>query len=132
MSRKTSSSAPCRSYALGHLHRVAGVAQVDEADALDHPAAVDVQAGDDPLGQHQAHPIRPAHGLGQVDRAGVECPADDHPGDPRRPQAAASAGCRPGDDTPPEAITGRSVPCGEGRQAARLGPSSVPSREMSV
>src|SRR5262249_18631931 len=30
------------------LHRVAGVAQPDEVDALDHAAAVDVETGDDP------------------------------------------------------------------------------------
>jgi hypothetical protein len=40
--------------ARGDLHRVAGVAQLDEVDALDDPAAGDVQAGDDALGQHQA------------------------------------------------------------------------------
>src|SRR5690606_35544908 len=32
----------------GQLHRVAGVAQVLEVDALDHPAGVHVQARDDP------------------------------------------------------------------------------------
>ncbi len=32
---------------LGHFDRVAGVAQVLEVDALDHPTGVDVQAGDD-------------------------------------------------------------------------------------
>ena len=38
----------------GRLDRVAGVAQVHEADALDHAAVLDVQAGNDTLGQHQA------------------------------------------------------------------------------
>ena len=38
----------------GQLDRVAGVAQVDEVDALDHPPGVHVQAGD--------HPDRDAHG----------------------------------------------------------------------
>jgi len=36
------------------LDRIAGVDQVDEADPLDHPAAVDVKAGDDPHLQHGA------------------------------------------------------------------------------
>ena len=34
-----------------HLDRIAGVAQVEEVDALDDPAAVDVQTGDDAFGQ---------------------------------------------------------------------------------
>src|SRR5690606_10252998 len=38
----------------GQLHRVAGVAQLDEADALHHPAGVDVQAGDHPGGWRAA------------------------------------------------------------------------------
>jgi hypothetical protein len=39
---------------LGHLHRVARVAQVLEVDALDHPAGVDVQAGDHANGEGHA------------------------------------------------------------------------------
>ena len=35
-------------------HRIAGVAQIDEADALDHPAALDIEAGDDPHLEHHA------------------------------------------------------------------------------
>ena len=40
-----------------HLDRIAGVAEVQEVRPLDHPAVVDVEAGDDPLGQH-AQPRR--------------------------------------------------------------------------
>ena len=36
-----------RVVAPGQLDRVAGVAQADEVDALDHPPGVDVEAGDD-------------------------------------------------------------------------------------
>jgi hypothetical protein len=41
---------------IGHglLHRVAGVAQGDEIDALDHPAILDVQTGNDANLQHAA------------------------------------------------------------------------------
>ena len=39
--------------AAGDLHRVAGIAQLDEIDALDHAPGLHVQAGDDALGQHQ-------------------------------------------------------------------------------
>ena len=38
--------------ALGKLHRVAGVAQAHEVDALDHATVFDVQAGDHSFGQH--------------------------------------------------------------------------------
>ena len=30
------------------LHRIAGVAQIDEVDSLDDPAVFDVETGDDP------------------------------------------------------------------------------------
>jgi hypothetical protein len=36
----------------GRLDRVAGIDQVDEIDALDHPAVLDVEAGDDADFQH--------------------------------------------------------------------------------
>ena len=36
----------------GHLDRVAGVAQVQEVGPLDHAAAVDIEAGNDALGEH--------------------------------------------------------------------------------
>ena len=39
--------------ARGEFHRVAGVAQVLEPDALHHAAGVDVEARDDALGQHR-------------------------------------------------------------------------------
>ena len=53
MSRKTSSSAPCSVVAVGQFHRIAGIAQVDEVDALDHAAAGDVETGNDALGEHR-------------------------------------------------------------------------------
>ena len=34
------------------FHRIAGVAQIDEVDALDHAPVFDVEAGDNSLGQH--------------------------------------------------------------------------------
>src|SRR5690606_12017877 len=36
------------------LDRIAGVAQLDEVDALDDAPGVDVEAGNDALGQHQS------------------------------------------------------------------------------
>ena len=45
----------------GHFDRVAGVFEVDEIRSLDHAAVVDVEARNDPLGQHaQSQPIMPS------------------------------------------------------------------------
>ena len=58
-SRKVSSSAPGRVVGGGQLDRVAGVAQVDEVDALDHPPGVHVEARDHPdRHRHVTHPIQ--------------------------------------------------------------------------
>ena len=61
MSRKTSSSAPVVLVAARDLDRIAGVAQVEEVDPLDDPAAVDVETGNDAFGQHLALARRAAH-----------------------------------------------------------------------
>ena len=45
MSRKVISSAPLLVVAAGDLDRIAGVAQLDEIDALDHATGLHVQAG---------------------------------------------------------------------------------------
>ena len=47
MSRKVSSSAPGRVIGHGGLHRIAGIAQVDELHALDDAAAHHVEAGNE-------------------------------------------------------------------------------------
>ena len=54
MSRKTSSSAPSSEYRRGQLDRVADVAQLLEAHALDDAAAGDVEAGDHALLDHRS------------------------------------------------------------------------------
>ncbi len=45
--------------AIGQFDRIAGIAQVDEVDALDHAAAGDVETGNDAFGEHslQLHEI---------------------------------------------------------------------------
>ena len=71
--------------ARGDLHRVAGVAQFDEVDALDDPAAGDVEAGNDAFGEHGAG-VRPRRSSssaracagGEVEVAGVDGAAADH------------------------------------------------------
>ena len=51
ISRKHSSSAPCSSYRRAISIRIAGIAQPDEIDALDHASARDVQTRNDSLCQ---------------------------------------------------------------------------------
>jgi len=55
MSRNTSSSAPFRVVGSRQFHRIAGVAQVTEVDALHHPPGVHIEAGN--------HPHRHRHGV---------------------------------------------------------------------
>src|SRR5438105_8971675 len=43
-----------------HFHRVAGVAQVHEIDALDDATLCDIETGDDTLGQWHYHPLAAA------------------------------------------------------------------------
>ena len=44
--------------AVGQLHRIAGIAQVDEVDALDHAAGGDIETGNDAFGEHlQLHEV---------------------------------------------------------------------------
>jgi hypothetical protein len=38
--------------ARGNLHGIAGVAEIEKIRPLDHPPAIDIQARNDPLGQH--------------------------------------------------------------------------------
>ena len=52
MSRKIELVGALGVVALGELHRVTGVADVDEVRALDDAAVVDVEAGDDALQDH--------------------------------------------------------------------------------
>src|SRR6185295_1094199 len=57
MSRKQSSSAPAASYG------IAGVAQIDEIDALDHAAVLDVETGDDADLEHETSPYAAARAV---------------------------------------------------------------------
>ena len=41
----------------GHLHRIPRVPEIHEIHALDHPAVLHVQAGDDALSKHQPPPL---------------------------------------------------------------------------
>ena len=112
----------------GQLDRVAGVDQVDEVDALDHPAGVDVEAGDHPDAAHAAI------ASSTVKQPVVEGLAHDRPGQPRGrpPPAWPGRRGRPADPTPPEAITSTAVASSTAARPSRSGPARVPSRAISV
>ena len=92
MSRKQSSSAPGLVVGDGALDRIAGVAQVDEIDALDDAAVLDVEAGDD--AGFEGHRDAPSAGphrcarkqrqrLARIEPAVVERAAGDRAGELR-------------------------------------------------
>src|SRR5664280_1732953 len=116
----------------GELHRVAGVEQVGEPDALDHPAVVHVEAGDHPNRAHAATPsatvIRPS-----TSALPVMAPSSRRGRDPGgRCPRAANASMSATDPTPPEAMTGTSVEARTAARPARSGPVRVPSRSIEV
>ncbi len=89
----------------GELDGVAGVAQADEVDALDHPPGVDVEARDHADATHRAV-LRGGQGLTHAERTLVQRPAHDRPGEPaaaglqagERPQVGERADAAGGDD----------------------------------
>ena len=74
------------------LDRIPGVAQVDEIDALDHPAAIDVQTGNDAFCQH----VRPLDRISLPRVGTIRVPAPlRKSGKPRlRPSGPEQAGGR--------------------------------------
>src|SRR5664280_1497102 len=120
------------------LDRVAGVEQVDEPDALDHPTCVHVQAGD-----HTDRPQASTPSATVILPSTRALPAITPPSrrSPRPPavSGASTRTTRPASDstsatdpTPPEAITGSAVRCKTARSPSRSGPESMPSRSMAV
>src|SRR6266581_1795839 len=113
----------------GQLDRVAGVPQVTEADPLDHAAAVDVEAGDDPDGD--GHPRTAVRACSRVNAPAYSALPIMVPSTPIfRSDAIARMSARL--DTPPLAITGRSVLAQTWRSRSRFGPRSMPSFVTSV
>ena len=53
---------------LGDLHRISGIAEVDEVHALDDPAVLHVEAGDEPRLEHQRTPRRRPSATGTLMR----------------------------------------------------------------
>ena len=110
------------------LDRIAGVAQIDEVDALHDPAVVDVETGDDAMAA-DGH-ARRDDSRAQIEPAVVERP----PGDrrrQRRPRRNRQRRDVVDDATPPEAITGSRLRARDPRSPRRR-TRSAPSRPMSV
>src|SRR6266536_4829338 len=118
----------------GQLDGVAGVDQVDEGHALDHPARGHVQAGDHaPRECHEAAPLMRsvASASATVKRPAYRALPTMTPS---RPSAASGARARRSSrlETPPEAIKGRSVAASTSPRLASAGPFSMPSLAISV
>src|SRR6185312_7490766 len=114
------------------LHRIAGVAQVDEVDAFDDAAVLYVQAGDDADFEHQRFACWMSLS------ASV---ASSRPSYKARPAMAPSSFAARGSSKarissiearPPDAITGIEIASASAMVASRLRPFNKPSREMSV
>src|SRR5215467_12117630 len=118
----------------GRLHWIAGVAQIDEIDSLDHPAVFHVEARNDADFEHQA----------AVLAARISASASaafSRPSYRARPAMAPASFCARGsnsalmspiDASPPEAITGMEIASASEIVASKLRPCSIPSRAMSV
>src|SRR6266545_3344635 len=118
----------------GQLDGVAGVDQVDEGHALDDPAGGHVQAGDHPPRERHDDPplpLRVASASATVKRPAYSALPTMTPS---RPRTASGASARRSSrlETPPEAITGRSVAARTSPRLASAGPVSMPSLATSV
>src|SRR5260221_5256766 len=112
---------------------MARIREPEEVHALDHPPAVDVKARDDPDGDgNQATATAAAfRACSRVNAPAYRALPTIAPATPAaRSPAIASRSARL--DTPPLAITGRSVRAQTRRSRSRLGPRSMPSFMMSV
>ena len=116
----------------GQLHRVPGVDEVDEPDALDHPAGVDVEAGDHPDRPHAATPSSTVSRPSTRARPVMAPPSPRHAGARRSTAGAASARGRRPSPRPPRRPPGRRWPASTAARPSRSGPLSVPSRSMAV
>ena len=114
----------------GQLDRIAGVAQVDEVDALDDAAAGDVEARDHPGDLHHRPPRSAAQRLGHREPPFVQRLAGDDAAEARDRRRAPRR--RRATTTPPLAITGTSVAAAAAASPSTSGPASMPSRPMSV
>ena len=109
----------------GRFHRIAGVAQIDEIDALDHAAVFDVEAGNDADLEHgQAAALRVADELERFRR--VEPPVIERAaGDGAFSffaRGSSSALMSSIEARPPEAITGIEIASASAMVASRLRP----------
>ena len=119
----------------GGFHRIAGVAQIDEIDALDHAAVFDVEAGDDADFEHdlgrRSRVTNELERFGRIEPPVVERAAGDGALSLRR-AAPSSALMSSMEARPPEAMTGIEIASASAIVASRLRPLSMPSRVTSV
>ena len=121
--------------ARGELDRVAGVAEVDEVDALDHAAVVHVEAGDDALESTAAGPASAAgggHRVGERERLLVERPAHDHADDVRRVQPRQAATGRRAARRRPSRSSSSEVTSATSRRLQEVGPAQHAVAAVSV
>ena len=115
------------------LHRIAGVAQVDEVDALDDAAVLHVEAGNDADLEHQARSrgLEQLERLGRIEPAVIERAARDRAFELARAGSSMRA-MSSIEASPPEAITGIEIASASAIVASQLMPCSMPSRATSV
>src|SRR5699024_3089281 len=117
----------------GPIHRIAGGLDIDEFDALDHLPVLDVEAGDDALGE--AHD-RSASATSRHAAAKSSVPSyRARPMmAPVTPSSSAVSRARMSSRsvTPPEAMTGIDRLAASSRVASMFRPCIMPSRRMSV
>ena len=74
---------PGRIIGTGLFDRIAGIAQVDEVDALDHPAIGNIETGNDTDADgHGSAPVGHGDRGGKIEPAFVQRPPGDDPLDP--------------------------------------------------
>src|SRR6185437_4317200 len=120
------------------LDRVSGVAELDEGDAFDHAAGVDIEAGDDAAAQHCGAPGGAGCTTGWARTAASASGRSSVPSYSALPTIAPSQPIRARRTscsmvlTPPDATTGTGSAATSASRAAKFGPDSMPSRPMSV
>src|ERR1039458_2263501 len=119
----------------GSFHRIAGVAQIDEIDALDHTAVFHVEAGNDADFEHGYAAVR-ASRMSLSASAAPSRPSSTAPPAMApcslRARGLSSALMSSIEAKPPDAITGIDTASASAMVASRFKPFSMPSRVTSV
>ena len=122
----------------GAFDRIAGVAQIDEIDALDDAAVLDVEAGNDAAFKHQALAARRARrgssasACRRIEPAVIERAAGDRAGELGAIGLRAAARHRRARRDRRRRSPGSTMASASASVASILRPFSTPSRAMSV